>query len=82
MFSSFELYVKINDYVLFQKLITKKNQQILNDDYRTMHIDIEIRYSGYFWLQIGMLRVLTLNVKTPKIIFFYEFKKNSCTWGF
>ena len=22
-----------------------------------------------------MLRVLTLNVKTPKIIFFYEFKK-------
>ena len=82
MFSSFELHFKINDYVLLRKLITKKNQQILNKDHRIIHLDIEIRYGGNFLLQIGMLSVLNLNVKTPKIIFFHEFKKNSCTWGF
>ena len=82
MFSSFELYAKINDQVLLRKLITKKNQQNSDEDHRTIHLDIEIRYGGYFLLQIGMLSVLNLNVKTPKIIFFHEFKKNSCTWGF
>ena len=82
MFSSFELYAKINDHVLFRKPTTKKNLQNSDEDPRTIHLDIEIRYGGYFLLEIGMLRVLTLNVKTPKIIFFHEFKKNSCTWGF
>ena len=49
MFSSCELHFKINDYVLLRKLITKKNQQILNEDYRTIHLDIEIRLVDNFY---------------------------------
>ena len=49
MFSSFELYAKINDHVLFRKPTTKKNQQISDEDHRTIHLGIEIRYGGYFY---------------------------------
>ena len=42
MFSSFELYVKINDNVLFRKPTTKKTQQNSDEDHGTIHLGIEI----------------------------------------